>query len=289
MKTELEEIANLNGLALPTSMTASVQMLELSESQGAHRPVLSQWPDGTHDALNHPGLMGILRRVNALGFRLTVDTSLRPPREAASTCRASEPGAIMAALGQHLRSVGAYCNSGRRCIGLAKDSAWHEVVHELCHATIDARVRRTQSSYVVCEPRQLHLRQLQSRGYSVSAAEQLVCHAHELEALGGARSVRSSMRALLVWDNMNLDAYNDLAKVPVGERSAAQGAEMRRVTLQRALVTGPAPRLAALLVGTASAAAAFGWFARHCMRLWPSSGPHHPLGQAPTSSASDPG
>ena len=38
-------------------------------------------------------------------------------------------------------TIGAYHSKSRACIGLATDSAWHEVVHEMVHLNFEARSR----------------------------------------------------------------------------------------------------------------------------------------------------
>ena len=180
--------------------------------------------------------------MNSLGYRLAVDTSLRLPRSSATASRAAAP------LLDHVETIGAYFSQQRKCIGIAMDSAWHEAVHELCHAQFDARVRHAAGPQATrLEPLRLHWERLRSLGHSEHAAEQLVCHTHELQALRARPSVAAASRAIVVWDNMNLDAYRDLAAVPPAQRTTRQAAELRRLALLRALVTGPAPRVGGLM------------------------------------------
>lgn len=258
IQTELEELATVNKLHLPQSVPRG-SMLEVRKESAIPSAAAARWPCASGAAVEHPGLLGIARRLHALGYRLAIDTSLRPTRTA--TAPASEPrgrgGGPAELLASHLRTIGAYFSQRRRCVGLAVDSSWHELMHEVCHANFDARVRRVKAEKAAHqrEPLLLHFEQLRARGHSEHGAEQIMCHTHELHALRSRPSVGAAGRALLVWDNMNLDAFRDLSAIAPAERSAVQAAELRRLTLLRSFVTGPAPRLGACVAAVVAVVA----------------------------------
>ena len=255
LPTERDELALLHGIVLPASVPPAL-MLEVSAS--STEPV-SHWPCGTVAALTHPGLPGVVRRSRSLGYTLSIDESLRTASFGAST------RGNTAALSMQLRTIGGYFSPRRACIGLAADSAWHEAVHEMTHATFDARVRRADvlSRW---EPLRVHYERQLARGYSKRMAEEMVCRAHELHALRSSGALwRWAGRAWLVWDNALFEAANDLAAVNYASRSAAQEAEMRRVAWLRTYLSGPTPRLATVIsvaIGASVAAAAVG---RHAL------------------------
>lgn len=241
IQTEYAELAAANHLSIPQAALSCGQMLELRADPKATLPAPTSWPCATTCALSHPGLLGMVRRLNGLGYRLVVDTSLRQPLSAPAS-RGTH--AAQELLVRHLSTVGAYFSQRRRCIGIATDSAWHELIHEGCHATFDARVRQADKNAPVApEALQTHYEHLRARGYTEMGAEQYICHTHELYALRDRSSTTAAIRRVLVWDNMNLDAYRDLTAIPPAERSAVQKAEIRRIAMLRRFVTGPAPRL----------------------------------------------
>ena len=141
----------------------------------------------------------------------------------------------------HLRTVGAYFNEERRVVGLAEDTAWHEVVHELVHLKFATRDNSSTAGSL-----RKHWLWLRSRGYSERVAEELVCRAHEMHAItsSGAPPWRWGARALLLWDSTLIEAQRDLAKTPDTQRSPVQKAEWQRIARLRNRVTGPWPRLA---------------------------------------------
>ena len=241
IQTEYAELAAANHLSIPQAALSCGQMLELRAAPTATLPAPTSWPCATTCALSHPGLLGMVRRLNGLGYRLVVDTSLRQPL---SSPASRGTHAAQELLVRHLATVGAYFSQRRRCIGIAADSTWHELIHEGCHATFDARVRQAvKETPMAPEALQTHYEHLRARGYTEKGAEQYVCHTHELYALRDRPSTSAAIRRVLVWDNMNLDAYRDLSAIPPAERSAAHEAEIRRIAMLRRFVTGPAPRL----------------------------------------------
>ena len=241
----------LNGFKVPPS--AAGRMLELGAAAvAAHGHGGHRWPASVTPAPKHPGLAGLDRRAASMGYRMAVDTSLRPD----AAMRHALAGDLVA----HLMSIGAYFSRRRACIGLASDSAWHEVVHEMVHLNFDARVHRAAREASAAEPLRLHWEALRRRGHSDRCAEEMVCRAHELRALTTSGGVVDAARALVVWDNMLLEAQRDLANIQPAKRSAAQAAELRRVSLLRSCVTGPHARVVAVVacgLGVASLAAAF--------------------------------
>ena len=138
IQTEYAELAAANHLSIPQAALSCGQMLELRAAPTATLPAPTSWPCATTCALSHPGLLGMVRRLNGLGYRLVVDTSLRQPL---SSPASRGTHAAQELLVRHLATVGAYFSQRRRCIGIAADSTWHELIHEGCHATFDARVR----------------------------------------------------------------------------------------------------------------------------------------------------
>lgn len=194
------------------------------------------------DALDHPGIRACIGRAHAHGGTVAVDTSLRAP------ALPSTP----AALGIDLHSIGAYFNPQRACIGLAPDTAWHELVHEMVHLMFNKRVHSngpaTAAAYQgrLHEPLSVHFTLLKRRGHSVIGAEERVCREHELYAL---RSSRSFARRLVVYDNTLVDAQLDLEQLQhrCSEQHKNALAELRRINLLRTFVTGPRARLMHIL------------------------------------------
>ena len=238
LPTERDERAKLLKMSLPPVLPAR-RMLEVQPS----RPHVDfhRRPCASTSALKHPGLVGASRRISGMGYRLCLDESLRGDLPFAKA--ASRPVQELLAM---LSSFGAYFSPNRKCIGLAADSTWHEVVHEMVHLTFDARVRNAPShGAAAVEPLRVHHEQLRARGYSERAAEEIIAHEYELRALrtSGAPMWRWAVRALLLCDNGLIEAERDLASIPHAQRSASQAAEYRRVRLLRGCVTGPGPRL----------------------------------------------
>ena len=232
--SERQERARHLGLKALEAALPSARMLSLratGEPQpGDVRP--------TAPAIEHPGIRSYIRRAHALGATVAVDSSLR--RQA--------PPATPPALGSDLHRIGGYYNRGQSCIGLALDSAWHEMVHEMVHLVLDKRVHSKRPTNIgaylgrLHDPLALHFAHLQQRGYSAAVAEELLCREHELFALAGTPSLA---RRLLVYDSALMDAQFDLERTsssaPLSEQ---QMVERRRIFLLRTCLTGPTARIA---------------------------------------------
>ncbi len=269
MPTERDELAELNGLEDVAQTLPPAAMLELTVSGPRSRPVLAAWPPATLPALEHPGLPGALQRVRAHGHTTVLDTSLRG-------APASSERGLAKKLLRHLASVGAYYSEGRRCIGLAADTPYHELVHETTHLRFATRVDTSaaaagadappSASYE--EPLAVHWHALRRRGYSAASAEELVCREHELRALraSGGGPWQWVPRAVVVLDAALQEAREDIMASgaaaaeragPAPRRAAAD--ELRRIEMLRRCVTGPGARLghlaALLLLPTLAAAA----------------------------------
>jgi hypothetical protein len=241
--TEQAELAAANSIHVPPNspLTASrmLEVLPCAESE----PVLPRvWPSAASKALSHPGMAGLVACARGLGYHVAVDTSLRTTVHNSGALRGRAEDLV-----HHLQTIGGYFSRRRRCVGLASDSAWHEAVHEMCHLKFDERVRCARAGALHHEPLHLHWERMTRRGYSELTAEELVCRAHEMHALRARPSMASAAKALLVWDSMNLEAFRELSAIPPERRTAAQAEELRRVKLLRATVTGPLPRLGAVV------------------------------------------
>lgn len=262
MPTERDEVASNN--SMKSSFTTRTRMLavdELSASTERPPPLCA-----SSRAVDHPALAIAGRHARALGYRIAVDTSLRDRPDARELPRNAQM------LLAHLHTVGAYFSPVRKCIGLAEDCTWHEVVHEICHLKFDARdinpelrhLRRQQqqgskhSSAAAApastasddEPIRTHFLQYRARGYGPLAAEELVAREHELRALtcSGAPIWRWLPPALFVLDSALIEAQRDLASTPAPQRTPAQAAEWWRVGWIRSCITGPGPRLAYVFI-----------------------------------------
>ena len=117
------------------------RMMEVRPAEPTPREEDNGCACATASALQHPSFFRMARRARDLGYTVAVDESLRAPGPLPSHA-ARRVHELVA----HLRSVGAYFSPGRRCIGLAADSAWHEAMHELVHLRFDARVRNRHTS-----------------------------------------------------------------------------------------------------------------------------------------------
>ena len=268
--TEADELAAANKICIPSSSPlAQGRMLELRGASGPEpAPPPQAWPGPESAAVAHPGLIGFVMQARGLGCRLAIDTSLRP---ALGNLRLRGRNAELA---NHLQSIGGYFSRRRQCVGLALDSAWHELVHEMCHLKFHNQVRLAKPGACRHEPLRLHWEQWKLRGYSELMAEELVCRTHEMHSLRCQPSLRSAFRALLVWDNMNFEAHRELSAIAPGKRSASQSTELRRVALLRATVTGPVPRLGVVLAAGLAATVAIGKVVRQRQPIAPAEG--HP-------------
>ena len=250
LPTERDEVA-ADWQISSSFKTGDVQMLAIKSSNSIGEA--SAGPScATTLALDHPELPGLARRATSFGYHLALDTSLRnQPENTAELPRAATT------LLAHLKTVGAYFSHGRRCIGLAEDTAWHEAVHEMVHLEFDARglnpsVRSSSSSsgssgqHDDSSPLRTHWLAYRARGYSALVAEELVAREHELRSLtaSGAPLWRWAIRALCVADSALVVAQNDLTATPAAQRTHAHAAEVERVSRLRSFVTGPRPRLA---------------------------------------------
>ena len=94
----------------------------------------------------------------------------------------------------------------------------------------------------------LHHAHFLARGYSEFVAEELTARTHELYALRRSLpSVSGAIGTLVVWDNALIDAKADLESHSDEDRTATQRAELRRIRLQRTLLTSPHARIVYLL------------------------------------------
>ena len=263
---------------LPEARMLEVSSVHLASSSGGHSmPAAAAAMCATTRAMEHPLLAGAAQRAKSLGYSVAVDESLRPNPNNIPSNASRRIHDLVA----HLRSIGAYFNPSRRCIGLASDSAWHEAVHELVHLQFDARVHSTAeklgsgkrgrgcsfsrskrsdvtgsssasspSFTPAKEPLRTHWNYYRGIGYSELMAEEMVCREHELRALwaSGAPPWHWWGRALLVWDNGLFEAERELAAVPEAKRSSAQHAEWLRVRRLRSYITGPYARISQLVL-----------------------------------------
>ena len=259
LATQRDEVAA--DLHIASAFTTRVQMLAVDEPSSSSSPRDAP-PCASAAALDHPGLDGAARRARALGYRVAVDTSLRDRPNIRELPRSAQ------FVLSHCHSLGAYFSPPRKCIGLAEDAAWHELVHELVHLNVDARninpavrghsgTRPSAAEAAAAEaaagpaardddPLRTHMLGYRARGYGPLAAEELVAREHELRALtcSGAPLWRWATKALVVADSALIEAQIDLSSTPAEQRTPAQTAEWRRVGLVRGCVTGPLPRLA---------------------------------------------
>lgn len=202
------------------------QLLLLTPNEPARRA--QTWPDAETPALAHPGLPAMCRIAARLGHKLVIDTSL---------------------CAKELEHVGAYQNSERKCIGLAVDSLWHELVHEMVHLQLH---QPRGASGAVSNPLHVHLDALCERGFSEHAAEEMLAKEHELHAVEMAGHAWS-VKALILLDTWMRHAQEDLSALPSGARTRAQARELARARLTRVLVSSGATRLFHLLLGVAGA------------------------------------
>ena len=236
--TERDELAthfNVPPDVLRASPTC--RMRSIVHSDSAPRAMSAAPLCASVSAMAHPQLPGVMERCKSLGYSFAVDTSLR------EKCTSDAPRTSQA-LTAHLNTIGAYFSPTRRVVGIAEDSAWYEVVHEMVHVRFDARGS---------DALQQHREQWRSRGYSLRVAEEMVCREHELFAIthSGAPPWRWTLRALLVWDSALVERQRDLESTSkelqqhrrdIGMDRFSQ--ERRRVRLLRGLVTGPHARVA---------------------------------------------
>lgn len=221
VKTELQEICD----DAPLPQREAGELFSIDPNANVQRPITA-WPSACVPALAHPGLAAASRIVRAHGACLSIDTSL---------------GA------QALAHIGGYFNAPRATVAVAVDSTWSELLHELTHARFHTRVRLGSGG--AADPLRTHWCALRERGLSETAAEEMVCRHHELQALcaPGQQSLRHGATALLVWDSALIQAIQDIASIPTRVRSDQQKRELRRMRAIR-LFIGARARLVYVIV-----------------------------------------
>jgi len=216
----------MSGIALPCD---AGELLAIEPATPAERIACGPWPSACTPALAHPGLPFAANVARGRGAHLCLDTSL-----------GSEP----------LRHIGGYFNAPRATVAVALDSSWSELMHELTHAAFHDRVRLGADG--LSDPLRTHWQVFRDRGLSDEAAEEMVCRAHELQALRapGERRVRRALTALLVLDSALIEAIKDIEAV--GLASERQTRELRRMHRVRFFIGGRARAvylMAVLVVG----------------------------------------
>jgi len=197
-------------------------------------------PSGT--ALAHPQLRGIARRIQAAGFTLAVDTSLNYEKKPGDERLPLQ--ATHAVLG-----IGGYFDVPRKCVGLAVDSPFHELVHEMTHLSFHCLVRaplatpsgpaRVFSTAGTLEPLRTHFDALRRRGLSELAAEEVICREHELYVIRSAQMPiwRSWVAQLPVIDEALQQVRQGVLTVAPADRSRQQMTLLYLTSASRFLIT----------------------------------------------------
>ena len=128
------------------------------------------------------------------------------------SCSLADARAAPAELGADLLVAGGYFSPRRRCVAIAVDSAYHELVHEMIHLAFHERCVRAAAEPGRPDPLRTHWEAMRARGFGGDAAEELVCRAHQLHALSSSgRPVwQWGSTALLVLDSALLQASGEL-------------------------------------------------------------------------------
>lgn len=251
VESELDELVRAG--VLPAYQPRG-ELLSVEVAAGNARALSGPWPAACTPALAHPGLAGASRMARARGACLSVDTSLGAPP---------------------LSHIGGYYSRSRSTMAVAVDSSWHELVHEMTHASFEQRVHGNAGG--TADPLRTHWLALRARGLSDDAAEEMVCREHELHALRapGEAALQRAASALLVLDSALIEAISELEAVSPDSRSTPQREELRRMKTLR-LFTGGGARVMYLFTAVAVATAIVS-----CMARW--------LGVAPNVPAAVPG
>ena len=257
ISTERQALAAESTLALPG------QILEIERLKERPPPPRSSH-GATTAAVLHPDLYGCVTRIRADGFRLVIDTSL-----------SDEPNPQGAPVAPPLLSrIGGYFNIDRRCVAIAADSTWHELVHEMTHLKFHLQVRLPGEQVSSKEPLKTQYDIWRRRGLSERAAEEMVCwdaEAHNVSASGLPLHQWASA-AWILCDSRMCEIVNDISAVPEAERT-----DVQTQTLEEALRTrrwtNPRARASLLLLGAAVPLALSSWLlARLLERAGVSSG-----------------
>ena len=254
LRTEREERAQLAGAGLADLPRG--EMLELIPADGT-ASASAGWPAADEPALAHPGLRGAARSAVAAGHRLAVDTSLNFDASADGSRAAA---AARPELTTDMLRIGGYFNEARGCVGLAVDSRWHELVHEMTHLAFHSTCAARDDGPP--SPLRTHWASLRARGLSAHGAEEVVCREHELHALRASGAPLSTR--LVIYDNMLHDAISDLRMTAIDDRSPAQRRELRRLSAVRTYATSPGARAAHAILAAALALAAAAGAASSC-------------------------
>ena len=239
--TPTERLALLAHSKLPRGVEPG-NMLELHPRPPKQSPTpTNHWASPDSAAIGHPGIAGMARIAKRYGHSLVIDTSL---------------------CAKELSHIGAYYNEHRKCVAIAVDTLWHELVHEMVHLDI----RYGSASQGRKGPLNQHLDSLRKRGFSAVAAEEMLCKEHELYVIDSS-GFSWSLKKLVVFDHYLRHIQEDILAVPSRERTSNQVRELRRANLLRVAVTSQGARLLHGVLSLAGMAVVAGALTRSCLGM----------------------